>query len=129
MNYYNPYLAAWPQGEAGQAQARLTNQLALAFNGALEQAYAAAGVPVADVETAFATTDFDTQVEVPGLGTLPRNVATVCRLTWMCQPPPARPNIHANTDGYHVIAVEFQRTLLRALLPGGLSRLARQAAA
>ena len=33
-------------------------------------------------------------------GLVPRNVATVCALTWMCQ----RGDIHADDDGYAVLA-------------------------
>jgi hypothetical protein len=57
--------------------------------------------------TAFGTTDFTDQVTLPGLGTLPRNVATICQLTWECVPPPQGPNEHANAAGYHVIADAF----------------------
>ena len=41
---------------------------------------------------------------VPGIGTLPRNVALVCEWTWECAPPPRGPNQHANPAGYRVIA-------------------------
>jgi hypothetical protein len=38
---------------------------------------------------------------------LPLNVATVCSWTWACQTPPSGPNIHANKNGYQVIANAF----------------------
>jgi lysophospholipase L1-like esterase len=112
MNYYDPYLAAWLQGTAGQALAHQSVPLGASFNALLGSIYTAAGSPVADVQGAFRTQDFDDQATVPGLGTLPLNVALVCRWTWMCVPPPAGPNIHPNAAGYAVIAGAFL-----ALLP------------
>jgi hypothetical protein len=44
---------------------------------------------------------------VPGLGTLPRNVADICQWTWECSAPPRGPNVHANQAGYQVIAQAF----------------------
>jgi hypothetical protein len=31
----------------------------------------------------------------------------ICKLTWMCAPPPLGPNIHATTRGYQVIGETF----------------------
>jgi lysophospholipase L1-like esterase len=129
MNYYNPYLAAWLQGPQGQELARAANQVLGRYNDTLEQIYAAAGVPVADVKTAFSSTELERTVELPGVGTVPLAVARVCQWTWMCVTPPRQPNIHANTTGYAVIATAFERALLEWLLPGGLRRLAAGAKA
>ena len=49
---------------------------------------------------AFHTADFGQQMTVPGFGTLPRNVAAICRWTWECVAPPRGPNVHANQAGY-----------------------------
>jgi hypothetical protein len=68
MNFYDPFLAAWLQGPAGQTLARLSVQLVTQYNDLLEAAYAGAGVPVADVETAFSTTNFDNLVTLPNVG-------------------------------------------------------------
>jgi lysophospholipase L1-like esterase len=124
MNYYNPYLAAWLYGPRGQELARATNQVLGQYNDTLEQVYSAAGVPVADVETAFDSTELERTEELPGVGVVPIAVARVCQWTWMCVPPPRRPNIHANTTGYGVIADAFEQALLETLLPGGVRRLA-----
>jgi lysophospholipase L1-like esterase len=129
MNYYSPYLAAWLQGAQGQELARAANQVLGRYNDTLEQVYAAAGVPVADVETAFSSTELEQTVELPGVGPVPVAVARVCQWTWMCVLPPRKPNIHANTAGYAVIATAFERALLAWLLPGGLRRLAASAKA
>jgi hypothetical protein len=44
---------------------------------------------------------------VPGVGTVPRNVALICQWTWECASRPRGPNQHANQAGYGVIARAF----------------------
>jgi len=63
------------------------------------------------VFTAFDTTDVTDTLNVPGIGTLPKDVALICRWTWECAPPPVGPNEHANAAGYGVIAAAFLSTL------------------
>lgn len=100
MNYYDPYLAAW-FAEGGTFGPLSGGSLALtaSFNDELEGIYAAFGVPVADVESAFST--FITT----GTPVVPLDVATICGFTWMCTAVP--PNIHANAAGYAVMAGAF----------------------
>ena len=76
-----------------------------AFNGLLESIYAAAGVPVADVEGAFEVAN---TTLVDGV---PLDVIRECQWTWICTPPPHGPDIHANSDGYGVIAQAFEEVL------------------
>ncbi len=102
LNYYDPFLAAWLQGPAGQALAALSDLLLLNFNSVLGGVYGQFAVPVADVATAFHSTDF-TLIFVPGFGQVPLNVLFVCEWTWMCVPAPVGPNIHPNRDGYGVL--------------------------
>ena len=109
MSYYDPFLAAWLQGPAGQALAAQSLQLTIAYNGLLEALYGAASAPVADVESAFQTRN---QSTIP-IVQLPVDVAAVCTLTWMCAPAPVGPNIHANALGYWVMASAFARTIGR----------------
>jgi lysophospholipase L1-like esterase len=104
MSYYLPELAEWRDGEPGHAIAWVSERLATAYNGLLNGAYTRAGIAVANVFGAFDTTDFGNPMTVPGLGTLPRNVALICKWTWECAPPPRGPNQHANPAGYRVIA-------------------------
>jgi lysophospholipase L1-like esterase len=111
MNYYDPFLAAWLSGPAGQAVATQSVQILQVLNGLEANAYVAGDIEVADVAAAFSTTDFTTQVPLPGVGTVPLNVARICQWTWMCAPPPVGPNIHANDAGYHVIADTFAALL------------------
>lgn len=111
MTYYDPELAAWLSGAAGQAFAQASIALATSFNQVLSSVYQQAGVPAADVFTAFNTTDMTDTVNVPGIGTLPEDVALICQWTWECAPPPVGPNEHANAAGYGVIAKAFLATL------------------
>jgi lysophospholipase L1-like esterase len=111
MTYYDPELADWLTGVAGEAFAQGSISLATAFNQVLSAVYQQAGVPVADVFTAFDTTDMTDTVNVPGIGTLPKDVALICRWTWECAPPPVGPNEHANAAGYGVLAAAFLSTL------------------
>jgi hypothetical protein len=42
---------------------------------------------------------------------LPVNVANICELTYMCDPEPVGPDIHANFAGYSLIADTFAAVL------------------
>jgi lysophospholipase L1-like esterase len=100
MNYYDAFAPqAWSEGGLPGLQAQVADLVA--FNDLLEGAYAVAGDPVADVESAFSVTDF-TLVD----GT-PLSVVRECQWTWICTPPPLGPDIHANSAGYGVIAQAF----------------------
>ena len=83
----------------------------VAFNDFLESLYAGAGIPVADVESAFTVTDFTTLAELKGVGPVPLSVYNACTLTWICTGPPLGPDVHANNDGYGVIAEAFAAVL------------------
>jgi lysophospholipase L1-like esterase len=114
MTYYDPVLADWLTGTAGQQLAQASVPLEVAYNNALTSVYQRFGARIADVSSAFDSTDFSTQVTLPGLGTVPANVARICTWTWECAAPPVGPNEHANQAGYAVIA----RTFRAAYLPG-----------
>jgi lysophospholipase L1-like esterase len=104
MNYYDPFAPqAWSQGALAGLQAQVAGIVAI--DDAFDHIYSDAGDPVADVMSAFAVTDF-TLVD----GT-PLNVRRECQWTWICTPPPLGPDIHANTDGYGVIAQAFADVL------------------
>lgn len=104
--YYNPFLAEWLRGTAGQQTAGCSVSLTKAENTAISQVYAAAGFNVADVARAFSSDDV-TPVTLPGYGEVSANVAPICRLTWACtmQDP------HANPLGHKVIASAFAAVL------------------
>ena len=99
LNYYNPFLAAYLTGPAGQDLATLTTGLQRDLNLAVTGAAATAQSDVADVATAFRSTD-TTPVATAYGEMIPTNVATICAWTWMC----TRMDIHANDAGYAVLA-------------------------
>jgi lysophospholipase L1-like esterase len=105
MNYYGVGLPeVWYTTQSVAAVQAYAAQV-VQFNNLLEFWYAAAGDPVADVESAFQVTD-TTLVN----GT-PLDVIRECQWTWVCTPPPLGPDIHANNDGYDVIAGAFEEAL------------------
>ena len=115
MNYYNPYLGSWIEDAAGQALASETAAAAIILNDLLASTYSTAGISMADVYTAFDSNDFVTIVPSslpPPNDQLPLSVANICTFTYMCEPDPVGPDIHANTAGYALIAETMQ-----ALLP------------
>ena len=107
MTYYVPELAGWLHGKVGQAVAVLTERLVLGYNSLLTSEYHHYRARVANVFGAFHSADFGDGVRLATYGTVPRNVATVCELTWACSRPPEQPNEHANTLGYATIARAF----------------------
>ena len=107
MNYYNPFVAFWIQGPAGQAIALLSAAVTTQFNDILEAIYGAFAVPVADVERAFHSDDF----RMLPIINVPVGVVLACQWTWMCTPPPQGPNGHANRVGYFVIALQLASKL------------------
>jgi hypothetical protein len=114
MNYYNPFLASWLVNAAGQAFAVESAQAVAVATGFLNMTYATAGIPVADVATEFESDDFTTIVQSlqpPPNELLPVNVANICQFTYMCDPDPVGPDIHAKSDGYGMIADAFEAVL------------------
>jgi lysophospholipase L1-like esterase len=107
MNYYVPALSEWRNGLLGQELARLSERLVVGYNKLLTTVYQQFGAGVANVFGAFHSGDFTDRVRVPGIGTVPRNVAAVCLWTWECAPAPRGPNEHARPIGYGVIALAF----------------------
>jgi lysophospholipase L1-like esterase len=112
MTLYNPFLANWLTGPDGQAVARASaTQLLGPVDGLLKGIFTAAGDPYADIETEFSSNDFATQVDLPGAGTVPLNVARICMWTWVCAPAPYGPDNHASEAGYGHIAHAFSVAL------------------
>ena len=109
LNYYNPFLAAWLTGPAGQELARTTTGGLIAFNAGLSLAATTVSGVTADVSAAF---DSTTWMLVPAGATLmlPLNVLRICQWTWMC----AKADIHANDTGYAVLAAAVNAALDRA---------------
>ncbi|MFC1413793.1 SGNH/GDSL hydrolase family protein [Streptacidiphilus sp. N1-12] len=110
MNYYDPFLAVWLTGPAGQALAQQSTALSTVLNGVIAKGLHRNGFALADVSKAFSTDDFTDQVTLPGVGAVPLNVARICAWTWECTP---YHDIHANPTGYGVLAAAFEKTLER----------------
>jgi lysophospholipase L1-like esterase len=114
MNYYNPYLGSWIEDAAGQTLATETAGAAIILNDLLASTYSTAGIPMADVYSVFDSNDFVTIVpsSLPAPNDqLPLSVANICTFTYMCEPDPVGPDIHANTAGYALIAETMQGLL------------------
>ena len=111
MSLYDPFLAGYLTGAAGQAAATESVTLAEEFNQLLAAADRAIGAGTADAQDAFSTADFTDTATLPGVGTVPLNVARICEWTWMCAPSPVGPNIHANAAGYQVLAGAFEQAI------------------
>ena len=107
MTYYDPVLATWLLGEAGQATARESVVLTNLLNGLESILYAVHGFRVAPVAKAFETNDFSLTSTLPGVGIVPVNVFRICTLTYAC----VAADIHANPAGYRLIAETFAGVL------------------
>jgi lysophospholipase L1-like esterase len=123
MTYYDPILADWLSGPAGQATARESVTVLKELNTSLMKIYRKFHVKVANAQRAFASTNFRGKGSYNGQ-TLPRNVANICNWTHMCE---TNPNIHTNDVGHTKLAAVYEaklrgvlfaarRELLRSLL-------------
>lgn len=113
MNLYDPFLAEYLTGTAGQAVAQQSVTLLSEINTVLATSDAADRIRTADVSSAFASTDFTDTTQLPGVGSVPVNVGRICTWTWMCAAAPVGPNIHANQVGYLQIAGAFEKVIGR----------------
>ncbi len=109
MSYYVPTLAEWRNGLLGEALARVSEGIVVGYDRLLTGIYQEFGARVADVFGAFHSGDFSGHVTVPGIGSVPPNVAAICLWTWECASAPRGPNQHADVAGYGVIAQTFRR--------------------
>lgn len=111
---YDPFLAGLLSGNKTlRAIARQTLVMITRLNSEIAYADAASGFRTADVAGMFDT--YDTRaVQVAALGgRQPRNVAVLCRATWICARPPRGPNVHPNSVGYRLIARAYEAALGR----------------
>ncbi len=116
MTLYDPVLAEY-FSPSGRPLALASPAIVKAINAQLSTADSNAGFRTADVGSAFETYDSTHMVSWENQQ-IPVNVARVCSWTWACNTPPSGPNIHANKNGYQVIADAFARVVGRALSPG-----------
>jgi hypothetical protein len=114
INYYNPYLSSWFDNLAGQALAMESALAVASLMDMLDLTYGTAGILVADVAEAFQSDEFAMLVPWPlpaPNDMVPLNVANICNFTFMCDPDPVGPDIHANDAGYSLIADTIKLTL------------------
>src|SRR5258707_9666414 len=100
--------SGWRQRKGRQA---LKRQPRRHLNSLLDASFGAFGIPAADLQAAFSATGFAHAATLPGVGTVPVNVARICEWTWMCAPSPIGANIHANSTGYQIIAAAFRQVI------------------
>jgi lysophospholipase L1-like esterase len=110
IGHYDPYLGAYLHGSTGRVFASASLGAISQLDQSLRSIYASYGIPMADVAGSFETTSTESTM-VNGVGMVPRNVARVCALTWMCAGPPYGPNQHPNADGYRVISQAIETAL------------------
>ena len=113
MTLYDPELAQYFSASSSQrALAAASVAILKQVNDELSGGDSKAGFRTADVAGAFDTYDSTDMVSFDGQS-IPVNVARVCSWTWNCTPPPSGPNIHANKNGYAVIANAFAKVVGR----------------
>jgi lysophospholipase L1-like esterase len=113
MNLYDPVLAGYfaPAGSTANGLAPVSQGLLKSINDKLDAADSAAGVKTADVGAAFDSfAPFSDTVSWEGQQ-IPIAVARLCAWTWACATPPSGPNIHANKNGYLVMANTFLKVI------------------
>jgi len=99
LNLFNPALAFWLSGPAGQGIALASVPLHATVNGVIQSVATGVGAKVADVASVFRSLD-STPVPFPTpSGSAPASVALVCAWTWMC----SALDFHANDAGYDVL--------------------------
>ncbi len=124
MNYYDPFLASWLSGTAGQAVATQSIASSDQLNALLDQIYTAAGASTADPSSLFETDDTDPIGTYEG-ATVPQDVATVCQWTEACTSPGT---IQPDDQGYGELAAAFEQVIdgvsldTQGLPPGSAKR-------
>ncbi len=103
VGHYDPYLGDYLRSLHGEAFAAESLGVMERLDATLRADYTAAGVPMADVASAFDLADRD-QVKWSGLPNVPTDVARTCELTFMCDGPPLGHNLHPDDAGYRAIA-------------------------
>jgi lysophospholipase L1-like esterase len=103
-NSFNPFLVTWLGGPDGQAEAAESAGFQAAFNEIVTKALRSENFDVADFAGAFQSFAFTPQVDLTGFGTVPTNVATICRLTFACT---QLQDIHPNPTGHQALANAF----------------------
>jgi acetyl esterase/lipase len=107
MDYYDPFLADWLTGTAGQMVATQSIASTDQLNALLEQIYIAAGAATADPSSLFETDNTDLIGTYDG-ATVPQDVATLCQWTDACTSPGS---IQPDDQGYAQLAAAFEQVI------------------
>ncbi len=110
FNYEDPFVAHYLEGPSSIANAQETLTDMGRMDQVLDNVYANAKVPVANLAGSFESLNSSPEV-IPHVGTVPVNVAFACYYTWMCQPKPFGPDDHPNNPGYMLIAEAIVKVL------------------
>jgi lysophospholipase L1-like esterase len=118
MNYYDPFLGDWLAGGSTQVEANLSVSLVTNLNTLLAGAYQQIGAPVADVASAFDTTDLTDMVSSPW-GEVPIAVDKACTLLDITCTAGQTEGFgdDPNDEGAKVIAQAFEQTIGSAINP------------
>lgn len=106
LEYPDPFLARYLQGASEKDYATQTLNVITALNQDLSAIYSKAGVGVVNVPAAFSSSD-SAPTRIAGGEIVPKNVAEVCDLTYMCRAYPWGPDDHPNNAGYELIAKQI----------------------
>lgn len=112
--YYDRLIFLWTIPGIDRDVVMANTDVSVALNHMLEQTYEALGVPVADIQSAFSMTDFDTVVHARGIGDVPLNVARACEWTSMCSEEFGY-DPHPNDIGYAQLTRAWEGALASAL--------------
>ena len=110
LAYYDPVLAFWLLGGAGQTAARTSVKLVGVVNGALKKEYRKQKVRVANTKKAFSTTKWALRGSYAGQ-TVPINVAQICAWTSMCSVN----DIHPNDQGHATLAAVLEVEIAKSV--------------
>ena len=110
VGHYDPYIAKSINDPNRADFATWSMHAVRHLDEVMSSVYESFEIPMADVGQDFKIDD-TSMVDLTGIGNVPVNVAEVCLLTWMCQPPPLGPNIHPNDAGYQTIAAAIEEQL------------------
>jgi lysophospholipase L1-like esterase len=118
MNYFDPFLGDWLAGGSTQVEANLSVSIVSNLNSLLAGAYQQVEAPVADVESAFDTTDLTDMVSSPW-GEVPIAVDKACSLLDITCTAGQTEGFgdDPNDDGAKVIAQTFEQTIGSAINP------------
>jgi lysophospholipase L1-like esterase len=109
---HNPELYTWITGPAGQTAARQSAAQLPILSSTLLGTYSTLGIPVANIQGAFATQAFSPMVTSDG-ESVPINVARTCEWTHECDAGAVGRNVHPNDSGHAVMGAAVSATLDR----------------